>query len=265
MELIICPQCGKEISDQAGKCVHCGCDLNRLPKVQVQQLDVPDSEENTIEKKSNKKWIIIAVIVLILATVVGVGYWFISREIKYKAGVEALSESNYDDGRNILIALNGYKDSANLIENSYYDEAKQYFDSGDYEKSISVITDHANTDESNELLTEAKKYHRYSEDKEKLYDAYSKAKWLGLTTLSDDETRLIIRQDGVDNAGLAGASVRLVFDELNIPVSTLFDMLNVTTALYGGSGTERSDDYIIDWSYFDGLTVEISIKAIDQF
>ena len=39
MSLIKCPECGKEISDKAPACIHCGCPLNPAPE--------PDPERPT--------------------------------------------------------------------------------------------------------------------------------------------------------------------------------------------------------------------------
>lgn len=32
MALIKCPECGKEISDRAQACIHCGCPINKIQK-----------------------------------------------------------------------------------------------------------------------------------------------------------------------------------------------------------------------------------------
>lgn len=42
MALINCPECGKEISDKAVACPHCGCPINAQPK---QEVAVEDNEE----------------------------------------------------------------------------------------------------------------------------------------------------------------------------------------------------------------------------
>lgn len=42
MALINCPECGKEISDKAVACPHCGCPINTQPR---QEVAVEDNEE----------------------------------------------------------------------------------------------------------------------------------------------------------------------------------------------------------------------------
>lgn len=75
MALINCPECGREISDKANACIHCGCPIKQLEK---NEFITTCNEEtvNDIEsysKKSNKKrikpWIIVLIIIgVIIAT-----------------------------------------------------------------------------------------------------------------------------------------------------------------------------------------------------
>lgn len=55
MALIKCPECGKEVSDKAGKCPNCGCILEREKGMKVEKKE---------QKKSNK-------IVLLIVGIVG--------------------------------------------------------------------------------------------------------------------------------------------------------------------------------------------------
>lgn len=41
MSLIKCPECGKEISDKANNCVHCGYPINREIKIPKYESDCP--------------------------------------------------------------------------------------------------------------------------------------------------------------------------------------------------------------------------------
>lgn len=49
MALINCPECGKEISDKASHCIHCGCPIN-----QPQETPAPTPKYNNTEFDSSK-------------------------------------------------------------------------------------------------------------------------------------------------------------------------------------------------------------------
>ena len=42
MALIKCPECGKEVSDKAAACIHCGCPIQ---KVHTEQQYAPPTQE----------------------------------------------------------------------------------------------------------------------------------------------------------------------------------------------------------------------------
>ena len=65
MALIKCPECGKEISDKAGACPHCGCPIGNA----TQPIQNNDGKSN----KGSKKILIGVVAVVAIA---GTGYYF---------------------------------------------------------------------------------------------------------------------------------------------------------------------------------------------
>ena len=63
MPLVNCPECGKQISDSAAACPHCGYPLSSLPPVQVRSS--PKStrlEEVTVNKPVGVLFLILAII-----------------------------------------------------------------------------------------------------------------------------------------------------------------------------------------------------------
>ena len=56
MALIICPECGKEISDKAKCCIHCGYPLEEMQKAQQEQeeryWEVPFSAQDCIKDEN---------------------------------------------------------------------------------------------------------------------------------------------------------------------------------------------------------------------
>lgn len=49
MALIKCPECGKEISDKAPQCIHCGCPINN-------KVDSNTEETNNLFEYNGKYW-----------------------------------------------------------------------------------------------------------------------------------------------------------------------------------------------------------------
>lgn len=67
MALIKCPECGKEISDRAASCIHCGCPIQ--PQQTAYRAEVPPMPEETVRSKtvrmSQKQTIAVIVLVAI--------------------------------------------------------------------------------------------------------------------------------------------------------------------------------------------------------
>lgn len=78
MALIQCPECGKEISDQAASCPHCGYPIsskleneqNIAAEVRLQGNEDAKSGEPLQKKPGNRKWGIILGAVVVIAAVV---------------------------------------------------------------------------------------------------------------------------------------------------------------------------------------------------
>lgn len=53
MALVVCPECGKEISDKANMCIHCGCPMDYILETQNDKKGVIDrNKENLPAPKS---------------------------------------------------------------------------------------------------------------------------------------------------------------------------------------------------------------------
>lgn len=79
MALINCPKCGKQISNRAMKCPHCGFVLNS-PQDDELPASSSDQQQDAIPTKARKKWWIFPIVVGILAIVVSL--WFFSNKEK---------------------------------------------------------------------------------------------------------------------------------------------------------------------------------------
>ena len=78
MALITCPECGKQVSDKAGKCIHCGYifhESNQENSVNnILQKDIPsemimEKNENSIKKRVSIKKLVVLSIAALLAVI----------------------------------------------------------------------------------------------------------------------------------------------------------------------------------------------------
>ena len=133
MAMIVCPECGKEVSDQAEVCIHCGYPFHKLDD---KKLNIDKSVCEVKDKiKKNKKivgilGIIIALIVVIVLVVTNINSP-LSKAKKYyeKKDFESYSEikkemktQDVSSFINILVA------DIEIIEKNYYSEKITYED-----------------------------------------------------------------------------------------------------------------------------------------
>lgn len=71
MALINCIECGKEISDKAERCVHCGFKIKKEYEIEPDKDFINDYEKENYEKVSNKENSYFILIISILLIVVG--------------------------------------------------------------------------------------------------------------------------------------------------------------------------------------------------
>ena len=72
MALIKCSECGKEISDKAERCVHCGFKITKESDIEPDKDFIKDYETENNEKFSNKFNSYFILIISILLIVVGI-------------------------------------------------------------------------------------------------------------------------------------------------------------------------------------------------
>ena len=96
MALINCPQCGKQVSDKAAKCPHCGWILTKL------QAEVTASEQNVTTApivKQRKKWPVFVIIGFCLVAMSTALWFFVINDTKgnKKDVVENAETNNTSD------------------------------------------------------------------------------------------------------------------------------------------------------------------------
>ena len=132
MALINCPECGKEISDRAGSCPHCGCPVNNTStesNTESQKLPI----NNTINFDIKKKLPIIMGIVVVI--VIGIIIYNVAvvkprkieeqKKVTYEEAVELLEEGEYEEGKELLETIVGYDDVDIILEQIKW-ETKAY-------------------------------------------------------------------------------------------------------------------------------------------
>ena len=123
MALIHCSECGKEISDKAKQCVHCGYPIDsylnldekteKLMNIQCENIAEPI--QKTKVKKShgrkNRKCILKIIIGLIaLITILAIVCY---KPILYRIGIQQFETGNYEKASDIFLNVGDYSDAQN--------------------------------------------------------------------------------------------------------------------------------------------------------
>lgn len=150
MSMINCPECGKEISDKAKKCVHCGKILiedktvtkvcsdcgkeNPIDATECVYCGCPFEKETTVEKsvqtiiaekpKKSLKKIIIPIVVAVSVVAIGLfgyGNKVIKPKNTYNEAIELLDKGKYEEADKLLQSIENYKDVKNIREEIKYE------------------------------------------------------------------------------------------------------------------------------------------------
>ena len=166
MALIKCPKCGKEISDKAGACPHCGCPIGNA----TQPIQNNDGKSN----KGSKKVLIGVVAVVAIA---GTGYYFgiakpqqhlAEQKAVYEEAQDLIDEGKYDkaiEKLNSIIDYDGAQDAINEAETgkekATYEEAENLLEQGKYDDGIELLNTIPDYPDSAETIEQAK-YESYA-------------------------------------------------------------------------------------------------------
>jgi len=88
MALIKCPDCGKEISDKAASCIHCGCPIHSAKDSSIKQIVVPSFRES-----SNKSLTNITMSVMNIGFSEAFSFLYQERPVVYTGSDEAIINS----------------------------------------------------------------------------------------------------------------------------------------------------------------------------
>lgn len=196
MALINCPECGKEISDKAEACIHCGCPI----KLKTESIEKSDTEEinkhNTIQMlKGNKKSLylgigIIAVCLLLLFIPKLQNDKEYCEGLKWGTSLKTVEKKYPDltynsDGNyyfNLVDSLDGFQSEDMMISMNFY------FDNED--KLYKIEADIVSEELDDVILYFVSYFNKiYEQDYEATYD--TKYKWIG------DKTNISMFTTGV--------------------------------------------------------------------
>lgn len=143
MALIKCPECGKEVSDKAEKCIHCGCPLDvkesEKSVVTVESSDVINVDKDKIIKKKkqwNKKTILISCSIIAFVIIgVFVYYAATAKSREYKSAKELFDAKQYQESYAVFSEISEYKDSMDMANECLYQMAQVYYAEKKYESA----------------------------------------------------------------------------------------------------------------------------------
>lgn len=132
MALIKCPECGKEISDQAASCPNCGCPIkNKISEYEDNQSQSGSNIQKLNIKLNKKSKPIIAGIIVCLVVLIGILFY----------NIKNITLS--DEERTVILSINELQNSLNVSSSISIDEAITDYYDPEYEqlKSYSESTD----------------------------------------------------------------------------------------------------------------------------
>lgn len=124
MAIIKCPECGKDISDKAKECIHCGCPIENKEPQKVEVV----KKRNKMSKKK-KITIVISIIVAICGIIGGIFFYNELKKNDKKIDI-GLYKSQLDGATSLmLIGSIDANECGNLINSVWYNSIWEKSDS----------------------------------------------------------------------------------------------------------------------------------------
>lgn len=142
MSLVKCPECGREISDKATACPHCGCPLNT-------SSDISHNASSSAPRRKRRAIgtiVMTTIVILVLATV---ATWYLffrgssnaDERIAYDTAIRLRNEGKLDS---LCFALNDYLDTYNA-DAYHYSQMKELNDClaterADWQAAVAILS-----------------------------------------------------------------------------------------------------------------------------
>lgn len=130
MALIKCPECGKQISDKAEMCPHCGYPIDSIKdgikqsdqiNDSASEININDTPSSKYKKKIGKKGIlVICSCIIIIAIGIGVYMFATADSRNYATAQKLYEEEKYEEALEKFSDLAGYKDSEEMADKCEY-------------------------------------------------------------------------------------------------------------------------------------------------
>lgn len=296
MALIKCPECGKEISDKAESCPHCGYPITG--NVEAENTNILSEENHVVEEKKtgNRKLIkggIIVIIAISIAIILSViAYLVLTADARnYDSAMKLFENENYQEALYKFIEIGDYKDSEEMIEKCEYEltvdgrfmrslskglEARweesnaqevqgNIFEDPDlYSKyceiELEYVGNYSNqTFNNTDLEADAKQYIEYLKTAQDATKYYTVDYYTFQTQWADTYAkRTILLQKFVENYGLkVGEQYQETLDDLLIDASAAQEQINVKDAILTMTKAFKIDITEDEWGY---KTYKITMK-----
>lgn len=134
LALIKCSECGKEISDRARSCPHCGCPVEGteelVDKIVVEKEAPEEKTEETKsgeikpkeKKKLSKKGIIAIIVAIVVIAAAVIAYYVLTTDSRnYNSAKELFKEEKFQEALEMFTELGDYEDSAEMVEKCEYE------------------------------------------------------------------------------------------------------------------------------------------------
>ena len=156
MSLIICPECGKQISDRASTCPHCGYPISSSAEVDM-ATNIPAYTNIPLKTSKNRTLIKLVAVIVVIAITIGACIWLIIPRVRlekaYSEALEMYNTGEYIDAIPHLESLGGYKNSADVLTWCKYELARNYISNREWENATLYLAG-LNYDQSEPMLTD---------------------------------------------------------------------------------------------------------------
>ncbi len=238
MALINCPECGKELSDKAETCIHCGYRL------------IPANHK---ERKKKKPLVVLTLLLLIVALAGATTYFFFIPLIKYNKAINLSNNDNFDAAISLFGELPSYINYEEKLRETYYKKGVSLYSKNAYVPAIECLELADGYSDSVSMIP------RVRRDMYKYNLSVIKNRCGSTTYISSDGLSLGV--DSIDQYDFRSyEDICTIVKYLDFPDSVLDEMLR-TSALMGVQ-SETNDGYEISWSYHpdNGLDVVVKVK-----